>query len=40
MSDNNDLTPEEKALRGLDNEPKQSSEEKQGISDLENAVNE
>ena len=40
MSDNNDLTPEERALRGLDNEPKQSSEEKQGLDDLENAVNE
>lgn len=40
MSDNNDLTPEERALRGLDNEPKQSSEEKQGLNDLENAVNE
>ena len=38
MSDNNDLTPEERALRGLDNEPKQSSEEKQGLNDLENKI--
>tara|TARA_R110000772_G_scaffold57747_8_gene130710 strand:- start:12315 stop:13340 length:1026 start_codon:yes stop_codon:yes gene_type:complete len=40
MSDNNDLTPEERALREMDNQPKESSQEKQGISDLENAATE
>ena len=41
MEDNNkDLSPEEKALRAMDGEPKQTPEEEQGLADLENAAKE
>jgi len=38
-NNNKDLSPQEKALRGIDNEPNTTSEEKKGLSDLENAIN-
>lgn len=39
MTNDNNLSPEEKALRGIDNDPILSQNESQGLSDLENAVN-
>lgn len=36
----NEMSSEEQALRGMDNEPKVSEQDTQGLSDLENAVNE